>query len=242
MVAIIGGGGKTSLMVYLQEDLLANGLTAVAATTTRLARLSSCCFRPIASLEEGCGAVEDALRRSEPVTLVAGEAAGEPNKLAGIPPEWVDRLAARFGDTVFIVEGDGSAGRSLKGHLAHEPVIPAASGLVIAVVGIDILGAPLTMEKVHRPERVAQLTGAKPGAEVTVDLVARLLLHPEGYLRQCPPTSRVVLFINKVESPEQHRQAIELAEAVLAPGQNRIEAMVIGSMHRQEFFLVEAEE
>lgn len=57
----------------------------------------------------------------------------------GIPREWIDELAIEYPETLFIV-GDGSAGKSIKGHLAHEPVIPSRSSLVIVVVGIDSVG------------------------------------------------------------------------------------------------------
>lgn len=241
VITIIGGGGKTSLMYYLQSGLNLVGLMAVAATTTKLCREASCCYVPIASLAEGCEAVETVLGQDRLITLVAGVAAGESAKMAGISPDWIDRLAGRFPDTVFLVEGDGSAGKPLKGHLAHEPVIPASSGLVIAVVGIDALGVPLTEVGVHRPERVTELTGVEPGMPVTVQSVVRLLLHPDGYLRQCPPASRVVPFINKVESPEQHRQAQKLAAAILAGRHPQVEAVVIGSVRRQAFRRVVAE-
>jgi len=240
IVTMIGGGGKTSLMYCLQAGLYRAGRTAVAATTTKLSRDSSCRFAPIASLAEGYDAVESALRHGALITLVAGVAAGDPAKMAGIPPEWIDRLATRFPDTVFLVEGDGSAGRPLKGHLAHEPVIPAASGLVIAVVGVDALGTPLNAAA-HRPDRIAELTGAEPGSPVSARLVAELLLHPQGYLRRCPPASRVVPFINKVESPERRALARELATVILERRHPRVDTVVIGSVRQQEFERVVAE-
>lgn len=240
IVTIIGGGGKTGLMYYLQTAWGLAGRTAIAATTTKLRRDPACRYAAITSLAEGVAAVEAALRQHERITLVAGVAAEDSAKMAGVPPEWIDCLAAGFSDTVFLNEGDGSAGRPLKGHLAYEPVIPAASGLVIAVVGVDALGAPLAIAA-HRPERAAELTRAQPDSPVNVALAARLLLHPEGYLRQCPPASRVVFFINKVESAGQDQQARELATAILAGGHPRVDAVVIGSVCRREFRQVVAE-
>ncbi|MDR3561631.1 MAG: selenium cofactor biosynthesis protein YqeC [Negativicutes bacterium] len=241
VVTIIGSGGKTSLMYNLQARLAAAGLAAVATATTKLSRRSPYGYTYIQSLADGCAALDSSREPRQPIALVAGGVPGDPDKVAGLPPDWIDNLAERYIDRVFLVEGDGAAGRPLKGHLGHEPVIPAASRLVIAVVGIDAIGAPLTQAAVHRPERISELTGLLPGEPVTVGVVAKLLLQPEGYLRACPAASRMVVFINKVESPERCQQAEGLAALLLAAGHPQIDAVVIGSVLKQQFREVVAE-
>ena len=133
-----------------------------------------------------------------------------------------------------MVEGDGSAGCSLKGHLPHEPVIPTSSRLVIPVIGVDVLGKPLNSNFVHRPERVTQMTGVPAEATITIEVVLKLLFHPEGYLKECSPNGPVLPFINKVEGPEALRQANKLAQGMLL-GHGQIEQVVIGSLMRHEF-------
>ena len=43
----------------------------------------------------------------------------------------------------------------------YEPVIPASTDLVVAVVGLSVIGQALSEEFVHRPERVA-VSGGMP--------------------------------------------------------------------------------
>jgi probable selenium-dependent hydroxylase accessory protein YqeC len=227
-------------MFYLLNGLRRCGRAAVAAATTRLSaeRRQGHHFAAVQSLADAYAVVTKSQRLDELVTLIAGSDAACPDKLTGIAPGWIDKLAERFSETVFLVEGDGAAGKSLKGHLAHDPVIPLASRLVIAVIGIDCIGKTLTAKHVHRPERVGELLGIRPAAPITVETVAGLLFHPCGYLHNCPPGSRVLPFINKVESSEQRLQAEKLAELILSEHHSAVGGVMVGSVQQEDFSLI----
>ncbi|WP_459910456.1 selenium cofactor biosynthesis protein YqeC [Desulfotomaculum defluvii] len=233
VITLIGGGGKTGLMFYLVNLLKSNGVRAVATSTTKLSSDSS--FSKINSVTEGLDLLRNGVAEQGPVVLVLGMDDMNPDKMVGIPKDWVDYLAAKLPYIFFIVEGDGSAGRSLKGHLNHEPVIPASSKLVIPVIGIDVIGVPLNSYFVHRPERVTQMIDAPAEANITVDMVLKLFFHPQGYLKQCPAKSQVMPFINKVEGPIGFGQAQELAKGILSKKHNQIQNIIMGSLVRQRF-------
>ncbi|MCX7668789.1 MAG: selenium cofactor biosynthesis protein YqeC, partial [Anaerolineae bacterium] len=99
--------------------------------------------------------------------LVTGGTIVEEVKIQGVAPRLVDRLAGHEAVDVVIVEADGSRRKPLKAPAAHEPVIPSTATLVVPVVGLDVVGRPLTADHVHRPEIIAALTGTAPGAPVT---------------------------------------------------------------------------
>lgn len=236
VVTLIGGGGKTSLMYYLVAGLKAAGRPGFAVATAKL-------FVPegddrraaiVTSLAAYRQAVADWRDSALIVTLAGERVVGNQRKLAGLDPAWVDALAGET-DAALIVEGDGSAGLPLKGHLEHDPVVPAATRLLVAVVGVDVLGRPLATPYVHRPARAAELAGVPVGATVSEEIVARLLLHPDGYLHNCPPGCLVVPFINKAEGEAGLRAAAGLARTVLAAGNPAVAGVVIGSIDRREF-------
>lgn len=237
VVTIIGGGGKTSLMYYLLHRLKAAGYSAIATTTTKLSsqQRSDHYFITIKSIKDGCYAVEQVQGVREDATLVYGEDSKDQGKLVGIPRVWIDELAAQYKDTVFIVEGDGAAGKALKGHLSHEPVIPADSHLVIAVIGIDSIALELNTGSVHRPDRICELTGARRDSLVTMDVIVQLLFHEKGYLHNCPEDSEILPFINKVESIEQQKHAENLASRILAYKHPQISRVIVGSVLKEEF-------
>ncbi len=239
LVTVIGGGGKTSLMYYLVAGLQAAGETAFAAATAKL-------FFPggaghhavlVRGLPECRQAVADWCRYPGTVTLAREVVAETPGKLAGLDPAWLDTLAGENPGVRFVVEGDGSAGLPLKGHLGHDPVVPAGTNLLVPVVGADAIGRPLAPGYVHRPARAAELAGGELGELVTVDMIVRLLLHPAGYLHNCPPGASIVPFINKAEGRAK-RPAADLAAAVLAAGHPAISGVVVGSLRRAEFAFV----
>jgi probable selenium-dependent hydroxylase accessory protein YqeC len=237
VMTLIGGGGKTGLMYFLVELWKAKGGMALAATTTKV----SAATRPghhFICLDDPDRADAIALAAKIPgvVTLVSGEDTECPQKMRGIPAEWVDRLARCNPDVLFVVEGDGSAGRSLKGYREYEPVIPASSQIVIPIIGMDVIGMPLTAEYVHRPEIVCGLTGEPINATVTIGLAYKLLLHSLGYLHNCPVHCRIVPFLNKVESKDARERAKELADMILSQCRGRVGEVAAGSLYRQEFF------
>lgn len=237
LITLVGGGGKTSLMYYLVAGLKARGVPAVAATTTKIFPPQGGDHRVVlaGSLDEARRAVA-LVRESSRIVTLASSGGGE--KLVGLDPVWLDTLAAENADMVFVVEGDGAAGFPLKGHLAHEPVVPASTRLLIPVVGIDAIGQPLAAGHVHRPERAADLAGAAPGQPISTQTAARLLLHPDGYLHNCPPTARVVPFVNKAENEPDLTVAQRLAADVLAAGHPAVDGVVYGSVRAGTFRFV----
>jgi probable selenium-dependent hydroxylase accessory protein YqeC len=107
-------------------------------------------------------------------------------------------------------------------------VIPAESTLVLVVVGADVLGVPLDAEHVHRPERVSLLSGARPGATVTPEMVARVLAHPDGGRKGVPAAARLIVLVNKVETLPDWTPAHETAERLLR--EPAIEAVLLTTL------------
>lgn len=233
---MIGGGGKTSLLYYLTALLTELAIPTIATTTTKLAQNcpSEYQYIVIHSMEEVYQEIQSTSSREKHPIFVTGPDPQNNKKILGIPREWVDQLASRGTDKIILVEGDGSAGKSLKGHLPHEPVIPDATNLVIVVLGIDSVGAPLTAKQVHRPERIVALVSKELGAVATTELITRLLFHEEGYLQHCPKQSELIFFINKVESIPQQGIAEKLAKEILAYQHPQTKGVMIGSLLKKE--------
>ena len=162
ITAVIGSGGKTSLLARLARELPG---TVLLTTTTHI--------RPFAGVPLLTCADEDELRRvlTRDRVLCLGTRA-ENGKLTA-PAVPIAHLAA-LADFV-LVEADGSRSLPIKAHAPHEPVIPPEARQTICVVGASGFGRPIT-QTVHRPERFCALTGAKPENVVSPALTARVLL------------------------------------------------------------------
>jgi probable selenium-dependent hydroxylase accessory protein YqeC len=231
LISLVGGGGKTTLMFRLAGELSLCGKRVITTTTTRILEPS---FRESPLLiveadEKKAGELaREGLLSHHHVTL-AGERTGS-DKLKGVTADLVHDLWESSGAEYLIVEADGAAGRPMKAPREWEPVIPGQTTLVVAVLGMDGLGAILNEENVFQAERVSTLTGLCVGDRMTEEGMAILITHSEGIFRGAPHSSRVAAFLNKVDLPGRIPMAREVARRILDKGHRQIERVVLAQV------------
>jgi probable selenium-dependent hydroxylase accessory protein YqeC len=232
VVALVGGGGKTTAMFRLAREMVARGGRAITTTTTKI-------FAAQIGLAPVHVMAADATRErvlealaSHGQLLVIGDTDPSTGKADGVSLELFRDLRAWCPGACILDEADGSRMRPFKAPAAHEPVIPAETTLVVPVVGADVLGKPLTADHVHRPELIGALGGVAPGSEITPEVVARVLAHPEGGRKGVPARARVVVLVNKVESLGDRAPAEETAERLLR--EPAIAAVVLAAVRAHE--------
>ena len=202
VTALIGGGGKTTLMYTLAEELRRRG-TVIVTTSTHIQRPEQ--YPVLTAADDVAAALAE-----HGAVCVAGETAE--GKLCA--PALSFEVLAALADFL-LVEADGSRRLPLKAHAPHEPVIPANAQRVVLVVGADGFGKPIR-DVCHRSERYAALCGVSENALVTPELEAALILA-EGL------GDRV--YINKVETAEDYDRAAALANRLTCP-------VTAGSLHK----------
>ena len=182
ITAIIGSGGKSTLLRALGLELMRAGGRVLICTTTHMfpvagvpwdgssRRLGAAPWKPGASHVPGC-TCEACAGLARGSICQAGVLDPETGKLSS-PAEPLDQLAQRF-DYV-LDEADGSKRLPLKAHAAWEPVIPAGTVNVVWVVGASGLGK-LVAEAVHRPELFCERCGCEPSDIATPERVAQVL-------------------------------------------------------------------
>lgn len=196
VTAIIGGGGKTTLLYALARALQPSG-RVIVCTTTRILRPS---HLPCV-LDGG----EDALRAAlEKSPVVCAGARAESGKLK-MPEVCFDALL-RLADYI-IVEADGSKGLPMKAHAAHEPVIPPQANQTICVVGASGFGKP-ARQAAHRPELYCARLGVALDTPVTPELAADYLNLEHLHTR---------VLVNQADTPALQALARRLAARVDTP-------------------------
>jgi probable selenium-dependent hydroxylase accessory protein YqeC len=237
MISLVGAGGKTSLMFRLAAELVHQGRRVVTTTTTRILEPSpeesSCLF--IDSEEGKLGRYIDGHLSSSRHITIARERI-DSNKLRGVSPGFVGEIWATKAIEYLIVEADGAAGRPVKAPREGEPVIPSDTTLAVALLGVDGMDLELREENIFRSERVSRLTGISIGEKMTDDAMAILVTHPEGILKGTPASSRAVLFLNKIDTPNGMEKARKIARKVLDRRHHRVEReserVVLGQLRR----------
>ena len=131
VTALIGSGGKTTLLYTLTEELRKSG-SVVLCTSTHIRVPEQ---YPLVT--GGADELRAALARHGAVC--AGTPA-EDGKLTAAPIGFAE--LAQLAEYV-LVEADGAKGLPLKLHAAHEPVIPENAQRAVLVVGADGFGKPL---------------------------------------------------------------------------------------------------
>lgn len=182
ITAIIGSGGKSTLLKTLGLELMRAGGRVLLCTTTHMfpvagvpwdgssRRLGAAPWKPGALHVPGC-TCEACAGMSRGSICQAGVLDPETGKLSA-PAEPLNELAQRF-DYV-LAEADGSKRLPLKAHAAWEPVIPAATANVVWIVGALELGKPIN-EAVHRPELFCERCGCELTDIATPERVAQVL-------------------------------------------------------------------
>lgn len=233
MISLVGAGGKTTLMFCLARELKAWGKTVITTTTTKIREPSEEETEGLyveSDVKKLKAFMMDHLGPRHHITLAAERLEGR--KLKGFSPEVIQKLWEFPRVDCIIVEADGAAGRPVKAPREKEPVIPAATTLVVAIVGMEAIGTKVDELHVFQPERISKLTGVPLGGELDEEAVALLMTHPEGIWKGAPSASRVVAFLNKVDLPNALEKARSLAGEILKKG-TRIERIILGQLEKE---------
>lgn len=200
LIAITGGGGKTSLLFGLGRELARSRRTLVTTTTKIFRPASGECDNLYIGAAEGC---QTFLEASPRAALLAAGSRVEGGKLIGFSPDEADALAASGAAGAVIAECDGSRGRSMKHYEEWEPPVPRGAAALFAVVGADCLGAPAIEENIFRCPQLCRELGLAVGSEITAGDIAACALLENGPLKNAPASAQKFLLFNKWETLER---------------------------------------
>lgn len=230
VVSLVGAGGKTTLLFRLAKELATAGETVLTTTTTKILMPTPAQSATVII----ASGPDEILRRKEligkdaiHVTAAAGHDPAT-GKLIGFSADAIDSLWESGLFSWILVEADGASRRPLKAPADHEPVIPMATRRLVAVVGLDAIGKPLTETWVFRPECYARLTGLPLGSAVTPESVSRALLDESGMMKGCPPEARRFVFLNKADQEDRKAAGRSLAAILKMESRGRLTKILVG--------------
>ena len=179
IVALVGAGGKTTVLSKLVEYGRLQGQPIVVTTTTQLYESQVAQYEPIYTkdindvdeyctkrIQQGyCGAWFNGITRT---------------KVDAVDCESIDGLSALHPNWQIVVEAYGAKEKWLKAPKHTEPVIPSQTKTTIGVVNLQMLGASLDEDHVHNLELVQSIVHREEGAIVTPHMLAQIVLHKQG--------------------------------------------------------------
>lgn len=204
LVALVGGGGKTTTLWALAHEAALAGRTVLVTATTHMMPL------PGVPLTHDPGRLPELFRNCPVVLLGRWDA---PHKITSpLPPEALRGLA-----DVVLAEADGARNLPLKAPADHEPVIPPNADAVVAVAGLDALGRPIE-EVCHRIERVTAILSKNSSQTVTEADMACLLAHPQGGRKGVPAGAEFRCLLNKADTPQLRERGLAIQKLLAAEG------------------------
>lgn len=208
VIAVVGGGGKTSLIYRLSQELLSLEKKVIITTTTHML------YEPERPFARG-GDEEEVKRLLDKYGYTAAaELDEEQGKISALPEEKLLRLKDLC--DVMLIEADGSRQKPLKIPADWEPAIPSFANVVISVVGLDCLGKPIC-ETTHRMERTSDFLKKSIDAPVTEEDIVKIASSIHGLFKNVE--GRVYrVYLNKSDTLKSREPAEKIVEELLEEG------------------------
>lgn len=203
LTAIVGGGGKTTLMDALGRGAADRGKSVLLTTTTHLAWPPPEHIRFLTPADE-----EELWAAARPGQVLLAGYPAEQGRMTGLCPTVLARACSKF-DCV-ICEADGSRGLPLKWHREDEPCVPLGTELLLQVAGLSALGRPAG-EVVHRWEAAGYTADHCMTEADIVRLVRRAF-------DRCGGGMPAACLLNQADVLKDQRQGTELARTLAAGG------------------------
>ena len=247
IVALVGGGGKTSTLFRLAREASIDGKRVLATTTARMKMEELADVRDVLLWDErdpSGGTWRRGRDEGSHAVWIENILAGHPvssqipaaflgraimrDKLLGLPPDYLGGLLDRLKWEFVVVEADGARGRSVKGHRLGEPILPMCTTHVVIVMGADGLESPVNEQSCHRPEVIQDLLGLTWGERLSPIRLVDLLSHPRGLLSKIPGDMEVMLYLNKSPLGSERAPARGFARSVLERCGGRVKRVAVG--------------
>lgn len=179
ITAIVGAGGKTTVLQKLVEYGLFAGNPMVVTTTTRMLEIQVAQWNPYygTSFSDAETACSQAVSMCRCGAWFAGL---EGKKVESVDPQEIDAMHKLHPDWHIVVEADGAKTKWLKAPKTTEPVIPSLTKTTIGVINLQALGMPIDDKYVHNMDLVTKIVERKEGAVITPSMLAKLITHKKG--------------------------------------------------------------
>ena len=230
VVAFVGAGGKTSLMLGLGYELAEAGWRVLATTTTKLAQEQLALFPCALPANTDAREISQALSEKQFAFLYDEIRDG---KVYGPSLEWTRHLLDSLDSDILLVKSDDAGGLPFKAPMAGEPRVPPETTLVLALASLSALGAPLDQAHVYNPRAMIDRYGFVENSPIKSPWLAQVLRDEELGLRGIPETARVIVFLNQTPERGYVRGRARMI-ARLSLQSKRISAVALGSVRGAE--------
>ncbi len=215
IVAIVGSGGKATLMYQLAAETVIKGLTVVTTSTTHLHPPTSNQTGGLyvtSELSDWPTLVKGDLKQKRHITVLGSRP--RPDKFKGLSAKELKRLREVSNPDITLIKADGARTRLFKAPSHNEPVIASGTTLGVIVVSLRSIGLTLDSRYVHRPEMVSLFSGIELNSLITPQVIAKVVSHPKAYLDSFPQSVPLLLYLSCANDKESHKWAGQIVNEI----------------------------
>jgi probable selenium-dependent hydroxylase accessory protein YqeC len=223
VVAVVGCGGKTSLISLLSGKL--RNRKVLVSTTTKI-------YPPKTDEVMLCETLRQC-EEHEPQKGVQymGLLNNASGKMEALPESLLAELVPRY--DIALLEADGSRGLPCKGWLENELVIPHYCTHTIGVVTMNALGKMADATVVHRLPEFLALTGIREGETITAHALEMMICAPKGMFKNS--AGRRYVIVNQVEDDATTGAALSFLQTVKEKYPNCFTKLLMGSVYNDSW-------
>ena len=205
ILSFVGGGGKTTTIFSLAEELKVLGKKVLISTTTHIFKPDREDFDNIFLKD-----LEEKEIRSSTITIL-GEKIVD-GKIKGLDPSSLEAIIKKDLFDFILIEADGARGMPIKAPASYEPVILDSTLKTIGVIGLDALNMPI--DKVsHRKEILSSLLKKDLSDSIEIEDIVKLVLAKDGLFKASK--GEKILLLNNAIDKNKIRKAKLIRKALL---------------------------
>ncbi len=226
VVAIIGAGGKTSLLAALGYELAEAGWRVLATTTMGMDAHLLDLMPAVFSAQSDRTEISAALSEKRFVFLYKTIENGVVHGVSREElPVWLDTMDS----DVWLVEADRANAALLKSPFEDEPGIPPETSLIIPVASVSALNYTLSDESVYNAEAIRARYGFAQDIRIKAAWIAQVLRDEALGLKGVPPKARLIAFLNQTPPKGYFRGRARLIARLMLRS-NRFNGVVLGAV------------
>ena len=225
VTAFVGGGGKTSTIYELAQELSTQGFRVIVTTTTKMYipkpdQVQALLLNPTVDK------IKEAFQHFDCIGIGGGV---QESKIVGITQEELEKMK-EVADYV-LVEADGAKCLPIKIPGSHEPVIPIGVDYVVAVVGMSGMGQKLE-DCCFRKEEAMTLLDVDEVHTINKDDLVKIIISSNG-LRKDVENRRFAVLLNQMDVIKDKNIGTYIASEVL---KNKIDKVVLASLKEKRWW------
>lgn len=232
ILAIVGSGGKTSLLFRLAREYTPR---VIVSNTAHLGINQAKNADKVVLIREAQDILKIPDNVFDGILLITG-LPDERGRYKGLDDTTISLLVdvCKQKRIPLLFEADGSRGKPLKAPAPWEPPIPPVTEQVIVCAGANGFGKPLNEDWVYRSDDYSQLAKTPLGELLSPETVAKVISHPLGGLKNIPENVKRYLLINQADSAELQDFGGKVAIQILSQFNRSIVASLHGTEHSKQ--------